>query len=146
MKRNLELHPPALPPQLNRGTLGVVLERQRERAAKMESAYPGIQFSLSTSNPLAVKQNLGFPGIGLPRAIYNPNCLEVTDTDVLDLALEKYRELTKKAPYLTYTSLKYATGLPFMIIFGVVRHFQKEGKVHFTVDRTGDNVAFKLNI
>lgn len=139
--------PPALPPELKRSTGGQTNERQKLRAQIMENKY-GVKFSLVTSNPVGVAEGkrLGIPGIGLPRAIYDKSFDEVADEDKIAQVLEAVKKWKGNQTHLSYTTLKFATGLSFQEVFGVVKYLQRLDpySISMTVDRLGKNTAVAI--
>jgi hypothetical protein len=138
---------PALPPELKRSTGGQTNERQKLRAQIMENKY-GVKFSLVTSNPVGVAEGkrLGIPGIGLPRAIYDKSFDEVVDEDKIVQVLEAVKKWKGNQTHLSYTTLKFATGLTFQEVFGVVKYLQRLDpySISMTVDRLGKNTAVAI--
>lgn len=140
--------PPTLPPELRRGNVGQVMERQKLRAQIMENKY-GVKFSLVSSNPAGVAEGkrLGIPGIGLPRAIYDKTVEPVSDTAKIDIILEAANKWKSASGYNTFTTLKFATGLTFQDVMGVVKYLQALDpyKVSFSVDRSGKPTVVKIS-
>jgi len=140
--------PPKLPAELYRGSTGAVQARLRERAEIMAQTYPGVRFSVVSSNPLGVKQGKerGIPGVGLPRAIYDSQVAEVSDPDTVEKVIAAYKKYLQSGGYTTFTTLKYTSVLPFQVIFGVVKYLKRcrPEKVRFTVDRAGNGTAVSL--
>ena len=145
---SLEKHPPKLPAEIGTGPMGKVQARRQERAAAMEAAYPGVKFSPAANNPESAKQGkkLGIPGIGVPRAIFDGSVDAVSDETIVTAVRDAFKQHSGGAPYVSYTTLKYATGLPFKTVFGVVKHMREidPQKTTMTVDRLGKNIAVRF--
>jgi 2'-5' RNA ligase len=145
--RNLELKPPNMPQELQRAAQqGIVQQRLAERAKIMEDTY-GVKFSPGGSNPLGVAEakKLGIPGVGLPRAIYEKSD-PISDPAKISLVEEAFKKYAGKSGYLTFTTIKFATGLPFKEVFGVFSYLYNQDpySVTWSVDRIGKNVSGKL--
>ena len=139
---------PKLPAEIGTGPMGKVQARRQERAAAMEAAYPGVKFSPAANNPESAKQGkkLGIPGIGVPRAIFDGSVDAVSDETIVTAVRDAFKQHSGGAPYVSYTTLKYATGLPFKTVFGVVKHMREidPQKTTMTVDRLGKNIAVRF--
>jgi hypothetical protein len=142
---------PKLPKELFSGSSGNVMNRQRERASIMESVY-GVKFSAVSSNPLAVVEGkkLDAKGVGIPRAIYNKDVNEITDSAIHSRILEAYKRAPKPpvGGYVTYTQLKFESEVSFQDLFGSIKYWKSKNPyaVYFTVDRLGNNTAVKLDV
>jgi hypothetical protein len=114
----------------------------------MSKAYPGVKFSLVASNPLGVKEGkkLGIPGIGLPRAIYDKNASSIKNLETIKKVVDANRKWGSSSGFTTFTCLKYATGLSFQEVFGVVREMRDRDpySTTFSVDRAGENTVVKF--
>lgn len=131
------------------GTEREVQERARARAAWMAERHPGVRFSLHVSNPLGVKEAkaMGMPGADYPSAIWDRHAPLVNDEETIQwvyAAWELWRDPMTK--YVRFTTIHFATGLPFMTIFGVVNQLRADNpaSVYFSVNRMGDCTVFRL--
>lgn len=150
-KRDIEKEPPTMPAQLSRGTTGQVQERMRERVAIMEKTYPGVKFSTATANIEAVKRNSHLPGIGVPRAILDQKATPIDDPELHARLRLAYEQVTRESaggrmPAATYTMIKFASGLTFQQVFGIINSMRKTNpkSVSLSVDRSGASVVFGL--
>lgn len=149
-----EKAPPALPPQLKRATGTAMRARQKERVRIMEDAYPGVRFSQAPYNDLAAdmaaKKYGTVPGLRTPNAIYDKRYPPVTDPTKIEAVRSAARkwgyDVEGGTGYTHYSTIKFATGLPFRDVFGVIRHLQEIDPyaVRMTVDRLGQNVNVRL--
>lgn len=144
---DIETKPPKLPPEfVGSVTQGKAQERLRERAKIMEDTY-GVKFAIVATNPMGVKEGkkLGVPGMGLPRAIYE-KVEPIDDPTKIALVEEAFDKYAKPTMGLSYTTIKFATGLPFKEVFGVIEHLYQTDphSVHYSVDRSGKNTICKV--
>lgn len=147
LPRDYSTTPPSLPPQLNRGPVGLISDRQKLRVAILEETYPGIKFSRAIYNVLAFREHAKIPGIGIPRAIFDPTAQEIESQEIIDKLIDSQDKLLKEGGLMvSFNMLKYDTGLDFETIFGVLNWYRKENpyKITFSPDRMGYNTSVRI--
>jgi hypothetical protein len=146
IKERYSKHPPYMPVELHTGTEGKRQARLKIRKQFMENAYPGTIFSTSGHNPLAVKQSKNVPGIGSPLAIFDISIDPIDSMSIVMDVIYSYNSFEQPTMYVTYNQIKYATGLSFRDVMGVIQFLRQLSPncTFFTVDRLGYNVAFRL--
>lgn len=137
---------PKLPRELHSGTVGEVNVRLMERKYIMEDAFPGTKFSPCGSNLLGVKagKKIGYPGIGMPRAIYHKSNAPVDNETVAKIARAADRWQGRMS--CTYTTLAIAADVDFETLFSAVTKMMlsDEFTVTMTTDRLGYNTAARI--
>lgn len=144
-----------LPRPLTSGTLSEQAERAKARRAAMETAFPGVRFSLYTQNPAGVRaaRAAGLPSAGQPEALYDAAARAVPAgstalVPALVAAARRWGPGTDGAwtGYVTFNTLVAACGASYADVFAAINALRARDPraVRLSVNRLGDPTHIAL--
>jgi len=98
-------------------------ETPADRACEMEALYPGLRF-LPDATPIGKARlihRLDRDALLLPRAVFDNNKVEMRYGDFNQLVAGFNACYMKQIGYVTFTALKFYTGMPFEEMFALLK-------------------------